>query len=66
MACRAINKSGACHLDEDAGKAIQDREYRRRMVEYGKRTAELLNPIWENEVMIHQASPEEKLKKLSV
>jgi len=66
MACRAIEKCGACHMDDDAGKAIQDQVYRRRMVEYGKRTAELLNPIWENEVMIHQASPEEKLKKLSV
>ena len=60
MACRAINKSGACHLDEDAGKAIQDHDYRRRMLEYDKRIAELLDPIWEQEVMSYKLSSDER------
>jgi hypothetical protein len=62
LACRAINNSGACHLDEDAGKAIQDHDYRRRMLEYDKRIAELLDPIWEQEVMSHELSSDERLK----
>jgi hypothetical protein len=49
-------------MDEDAGKAIQDHDYRRRMLEYDKRIAELLDPLWEQEVMSHELSSDERLK----
>jgi len=46
----AIRRFDARPMDEDAARAIQDREYRTGMVEYGRRTAELLDPIWERDI----------------
>ncbi|MGD0099247.1 MAG: hypothetical protein ABSC60_02755 [Acidobacteriota bacterium] len=37
-------------MDEEASRAIQDCEYHTGMVEYGRRTADLLDPIWEQEI----------------
>jgi len=36
-------------IDEPAKKALQDKEYREKMINYDKSLAELLNPIWEKE-----------------
>jgi len=64
MACRSIKRSGACHMDENAGKAIEDQDYRRKMLAYDRRIAELLNPLWEDEVMVHELSAGEDTEKL--
>jgi len=36
-------------IDESAKEALQDKEYREKMINYDKSLAELLNPIWEKE-----------------
>jgi hypothetical protein len=37
-------------MDKEAARAIEDRTYYEGMVAYGKKTAELLNPIWERRI----------------
>jgi hypothetical protein len=37
-------------MDEEAARSIEDPEYSAGMLEYGKKTADLLNPIWEEEI----------------
>ena len=66
VACQSIKKSGACHMDENASKAIQDLDYRRRMLEYDRRIAELLDPLWEDEVIFHELPAGGETKKASV
>jgi hypothetical protein len=42
---------GARPIHEDAALALQDAEYARRMIDYGKEIARRLDPIWEREVL---------------
>jgi len=42
-----IRKFGAKPIDEDAAAALQDEEYRRKMIEYGKEVEKATGPIWE-------------------
>jgi|WetSurMetagenome_2_1015567.scaffolds.fasta_scaffold510045_2 hypothetical protein len=37
-------------MDEAAACAIEDKEYHSGMVDYGKKTAELLDPIWKKDI----------------
>lgn len=46
----AINRFAAKPMDDEAARAIQDMDYHAGMIEYGKKTAELLNPIWEDQI----------------
>ena len=50
FAHNAIRRFKAKPVDEEAARAIQDGEYYTGMVEYGRRTADLLDQIWEREV----------------
>jgi len=45
-----VTSQGAKPMDENAAAASEDSEYRRRMMEYNGRTAELLDPLWRREV----------------
>jgi hypothetical protein len=45
-------------MDDEAAKALEDPEYYVGMVEYGRKTADLLNPIWEETV--YPAEPADK------
>ena len=38
-------------LDENAGAALDDPDYRTGMIEYGRAVAELLDPVWQKEYM---------------
>jgi hypothetical protein len=46
----AIGRFQAKPMDEAAARSIEDQEYHAGMIEYGKRTAELLDPIWEEQI----------------
>ena len=46
----AISRYGAKPMDEAAARAIQDQGYHSAMVENGRKTAELLNPMWKEEI----------------
>jgi MoaA/NifB/PqqE/SkfB family radical SAM enzyme len=48
-------------LDENAGAAMDDPDYRRGMIEYNRAVADLLEPIWQREYMNpdHKISPKE-------
>jgi hypothetical protein len=46
----AITRFQAKPMDDEAAKAMEDPEYYRGLVEYGKKTADLLNPIWEEKI----------------
>jgi len=46
----AISRFDAKPMDSEAARAIQDQGYRVGMVEYGRKTADLLNPMWEEEI----------------
>jgi MoaA/NifB/PqqE/SkfB family radical SAM enzyme len=46
----AITRHAAQPIDSEAARAITDEDYYARMVDYGKRTADLLDPIWEEKV----------------
>ena len=37
-------------MDEEAGRAIEDQAYHAGMIEYGRKTADLLDPIWEEQI----------------
>jgi len=50
FAHRLLSSQGAKPMDENAAAALSDPEYRRRMMEYNRRTAELLDPLWQREV----------------
>ncbi|MEA3409401.1 MAG: radical SAM protein, partial [Candidatus Eisenbacteria bacterium] len=45
----AVLETGARPINEEAAVALQDPEYCRRMVEYGRRIKELTDPIWAEE-----------------
>jgi MoaA/NifB/PqqE/SkfB family radical SAM enzyme len=47
MAYRVIRKFGAKPIDEDAAAALEDPDYRRKMIEYGKAVEAITGPIWE-------------------
>ena len=51
----AICRFQAKPLDEEAARSIEDQEYHAGMVEYGRKTADLLDPIWEEQ--IHSSKP---------
>ncbi len=46
----AICRFEAKPMDEAAAHSIEDQEYHAGMIEYGRKTADLLNPIWEEEI----------------
>jgi hypothetical protein len=46
----AISRFDAKPMDMEAARAIQDQDYRTGMVEYGRKTADLLDPMWEEEI----------------
>lgn len=48
-------------IDPDAAKALTDKEYQKRMVEYGEKIGELLEPMWLREVY-GRSSAEESAK----
>jgi MoaA/NifB/PqqE/SkfB family radical SAM enzyme len=50
FAREAINRFQAKPMDANAARAIEDPEYYTGMVDYGKKTADLLNPIWDDKV----------------
>jgi hypothetical protein len=45
----AVLETGATPINEEAAIAIQDPEYCRRMVQYGRDIKRLTDPIWEEE-----------------
>lgn len=47
--CQKTEQFKAKPMDEEASRAIQDCEYHTGMVECGRQTADLLDPIWEQE-----------------
>ena len=50
FAKEAVTQFQASPMDDEAAKAIEDPEYYAGLVEYGKKTADLLNPIWEEKI----------------
>ena len=58
FAYRTIKANQAQPMDEHAARALADSEYRRRMVDYDRRVAKLLDPIWQREVYPQQCSPQ--------
>jgi MoaA/NifB/PqqE/SkfB family radical SAM enzyme len=56
FASRAIENCGAHPMDEDAGRAIVDRDFRESMVRYDERLEELIDPIWERDVLNEKRS----------
>jgi MoaA/NifB/PqqE/SkfB family radical SAM enzyme len=46
-----VEKFGLKPLDENAGEAVADPEYREGMIRYNKAVAELLDPIWNREYL---------------
>ncbi len=50
----AIVKFGARPMNDDAARALEDPEYRARMIEYGRQLASQLDPVWEREVLAHE------------
>jgi MoaA/NifB/PqqE/SkfB family radical SAM enzyme len=46
----AIRRFEAKPMDEEAARAVQDQGYHGGMVQYGMKTAELLDPVWEQEI----------------
>jgi MoaA/NifB/PqqE/SkfB family radical SAM enzyme len=46
----AIHRFDARPMDREAGRALQDPEYKDGMIDYGRRTKTLLDPIWEEEI----------------
>jgi len=50
FAHRLVSSQGAQPMDEHAAAALADPEYRRRMMEYDRRIAEVLDPLWRREV----------------
>jgi MoaA/NifB/PqqE/SkfB family radical SAM enzyme len=46
-----VEKFGLKPLDENAGEAVADPEYRAGMIRYNKAVAELLDPIWDKEYL---------------
>lgn len=47
----AVLESGARPINDEAGIALEDPDYGRRMKEYGKRIRELTEPMWAEEYM---------------
>ena len=56
FAYRAIERFETKPLDEFAKQAIGDMEYRKRLLDYDKRLKELLDPVWEREVLEYEKS----------
>jgi len=50
FAHRLVRSQGAEPMDENAAAALSDPEYRRRMMESNRQTAEVLDPLWQREV----------------
>jgi MoaA/NifB/PqqE/SkfB family radical SAM enzyme len=50
FARETIQRHQARAMDDQAARALADPEYRRGMVEYDGRVAELLDPLWEKEI----------------
>ena len=48
----AINRHGAKPMDEAAACALSDQDYYSGMVDCGKKTADLLDPIWEKDITL--------------
>jgi MoaA/NifB/PqqE/SkfB family radical SAM enzyme len=46
----AITRHDAKPMDIEAARAVADKDYYAGMVDYGKKTAELLDPIWEEKI----------------
>lgn len=55
-----IVRFGAKPMNGEAAAALADPEYRTRMVDYGKRLGELLDPVWEREVVSREPTPTER------
>ena len=49
MAYTAIVRTGAKPLDPNAAAALNDEEYRKGLIEYGKKVDDLTRPIWERD-----------------
>ena len=54
FAYRAIQRFNTKPLDQDAARAIVDADYRKRLLEYDERLKQLLDPLWEREVMARE------------
>ncbi len=50
FAQEAIARFHAEPMDEEAGRAIEDQAYHAGMIEYGRKTADLLDPIWQEQI----------------
>ena len=50
FALHAISHHQAKPMDEDAARSLADPSYHAGMIEFGRKTAELLNPIWEEQI----------------
>ena len=49
LAYTAIMKTGAKPMDPNAAEALKDEEYRKGLIEYGKKVDVLTRPIWEKD-----------------
>lgn len=50
FAHRTIRRFEAQPMDRDAARALEDPEYRRKMMDYDSRLNQLLDPIWDKEM----------------
>ena len=62
FAHKLVTSQAAKPMDENAAAALEDSEYRRRMMEYNGHTAELLDPLWQREVYPRQEEAHEREK----
>ncbi len=59
FAYNAIRKTGAQPMDEPAAAALDDKQYREGLIDYGHQVAKLTNPVWDREFI----EPERREKR---
>jgi MoaA/NifB/PqqE/SkfB family radical SAM enzyme len=50
FAREAVGRFDAKPMDVEAARSLQDQAYQQGMVDYGRKTCDLLNPMWEEEI----------------
>lgn len=49
-AAEAISRFEPKPMDAEAARSLKDQVYQQGMIDYGRKTGDLLNPMWEEEI----------------